>query len=82
MCRHPERQRGNGVQLVQWDCHYESNQRFRRTNVSGPEFRFGWNNYNLEIGGYSGTNGAPAQLWQDNGGANQTWYVGSRGAPT
>ncbi|MFJ5546484.1 RICIN domain-containing protein [Streptomyces sp. NPDC093225] len=66
----------NGVQLIQWDCHYNDNQRFLRRHGTGAEYQFFWNKYNIEIGGYSRANGAPAQLWQDNGGDNQTWYVG------
>ncbi|MGK4585872.1 RICIN domain-containing protein [Kitasatospora sp. HPMI-4] len=69
----------NGVQLIQWDCHWGSNQQWHLAYPDGvgPVTEFASGSYSMEIGGYSGANGAPAQLWRANGGDNQKWYVGS-----
>ncbi|MFH9725139.1 RICIN domain-containing protein [Streptomyces sp. NPDC017254] len=73
----------NGVQLIQWTCHYnfgedDINQRFYRLPGEGvgPVYYFAWSSFNIEIGGFSNANGAPAQLWKNNGGSNQRWYAG------
>ncbi|GHF29850.1 hypothetical protein GCM10018790_04180 [Kitasatospora xanthocidica] len=67
-----------GAALVQWECNYNANQRFWKYSASstGPVYSFQWNRYAIEIGGFSSNNGAPAQLWDINGGTNQAWYAG------
>jgi alpha-galactosidase len=63
----------NGSQMLIWDCHTGTNQRFTQNGQA------------LQVLGkcldvpLNATNGARAQLWDCNGGANQRWTMNSNG---
>ncbi|MFE6054282.1 RICIN domain-containing protein [Kitasatospora sp. NPDC056446] len=70
----------NGVTLQQWDCWYGPGQIWdspSRPDRSNRTLRVG--DMAVEIGGYSTEPGAPAQLWEFNGGWNQRWSAVAAG---
>jgi hypothetical protein len=60
-----------GTQLVMWDCHGGTNQKFQPTPAG--ELRIG--GLCVDALGGSGRNGDPIGLWNCTGGANQKWRV-------
>ncbi|MFE2725809.1 RICIN domain-containing protein [Kitasatospora sp. NPDC059327] len=61
-----------GELLKQFTC--DNTQRWSMASYGGSASRmFSVENMNMEIGGFSNAQGAPAQLWWRNSGANQQW---------
>ncbi|MFB6892176.1 RICIN domain-containing protein [Kitasatospora sp. NPDC056327] len=65
-----------GTELIQLSCAQDT--LWSIPEPYGPEAEntvigAGYDGLVLEIGGFSGAQGAPAQLWWSNGGANQLW---------